>query len=874
MQKPPQIALKLLRWFCKSSVINEIEGDLLEMYAYRQQRNSKHPRLRFWMEILASMNLRNMGIMEKNQDQFLVRQWAMLNQYRKIFTRLLLRYKIYSTISIASLAIGLSSAIMVHLYLQKELTFDRHLEDANLIYRVAIESQNSGRSYAFAPTALTPTLIDTYESVTDGVRIFKYRRPVPITVKQSRQSFNEPYFGWVDPSFFQVFSISFEKGNPNTALNRPNTIVISSSTAKKYFGNEDPIGKIIEYNWTENSPLEVTGVFEDIPTNTHFHFDMLSSLETCQKIMWNRPLLNAWQNLFTSAYIKIKPGTADEVAKFVDQEIQENFAADSPNTINSWLQPITTIHLQSKLDLGEWKENNNLQNLLIFGAIGLIILVLGCFNFVNMITAQATQRTKEVGIRKVLGSQKRFIAQQTFIETVFYVMIASLASGLIVTFSLPLLEKLTQHQYTWADINNPQFYLPLLLIWLIVILLSGSYPALYISRFNSLRLISGGTGSESSKKVRKLLIITQFTLAIGLVICTLMVYLQLDYMRNKSLGFDHSLIINMPIHNDEAILPKLDLFRDEVVKHPGLSHVTAASHEMFADYTYIGLFRIAGSDESHRWERFTTDQFYPQTFDLPLLAGRYFDQKYQSDTSAFLLNKKAVETLGLTPAEAIGQTIEDEASGVSGKIVGVLDNFHFRSLHHDIQPFVLYVNRGRLDYISARMSNANYEENIGQLESTWKDVFGDQVPFFYSFLDQKAEALYVKETNEGMLFTIFSGISILLGCMSLFGFALFLSERKYKEIGIRKVLGATRWQILKLMNGSFISIITIALTLSIPLAYYLMNLWLDGFAFRIEQPLWIYGITVLMMFLIALSTVSFLALKAAQTNPVDAIKSE
>ncbi len=874
----PKIPLLFLRWFCKRDLIDEIEGDLIEAYRQRSRFGAARAKWRFFKEVLQSFNSRNIGIMEKYEGWSLIRNLSILKQYGRVLMRTMRKSKIYTTISIASLTLGIACAGLIYLYLQKELTFDQVFSRYTDIYRINHHSKNSGRSYGYAPLAMTPHLVDNLDAVESGTRIFKYRRAIPMTVVSTRQSFNEGRFGWSDPTFFHLFDLPLIQGSPQTVLLRPNVVVISASTAKKYFGDRNPIGEIIEFNWGENTPLEVTGVFEDFPSNASIQLDLISNIETCRNTMWSGGRFSDWRNMFVSAYILLKPGidinSVQEVQQVAQQATSKYYTPDNPDAWTTSIQPLINIHLDPPLTIGEWSKHNDSETLILFAAIGLIILSLGCFNFTNMVTAQAGQRTKEVGVRKVLGSQRRQIAQQTLFETLIFVLISGMFALLLVYGLLPKLGALTSHRYGLQDLVNLNFLAPFTLILLLVAAIAGAYPALYISRIQSLQLMKNNSGVSGGKTVRNVLVTAQFTITTGLVICTLMVYLQLQFLQKKELGFNQSVIVNMPIHNDDAVIPKIDAFRNEVTAQPGISHVTAASHEMFSDYTYIADFKVEGLEEEHKWERYTVEQDYISTFDLDIIAGRGFDATIPSDCTAFVLNESAVKALGLTLEEAVNRTITDQGLEKTGKIVGIAKDFHFRSLHHTIQPFVMYVNWDRLDYISVRLESNNFSENIARLEAGWYRIFGESVPFFYSFLDQQAADLYQSEDNERQLFTLFSVVSIVLGCLGLFGFALFTTERKFKEIGLRKVLGAGTWQVILMINQNFIRILSLAFALATPAAFYLMRNWLQAFAYRIDQPVWVYLVTGAATFLIATITVSYLSWKAASSNPVDAIKVE
>lgn len=869
----PRSPLSFLRWFCKKELIDEIEGDLIEAYRERFAVNPKAAKFKLWKEVLQSFNSRNIGIMEKYNSRSWYQQLSILKQYLQVLLRTAKRHKVYTFISLLSLTLGITCASLIYLYIQKETNYDLIYSNADNLYRINHKSITSGRSYAYAPLAMTPYLIENSEVIEDGVRIFKYRRASPVTVTSSKRSFNEPHFGWADANFFELFDIPFVKGSAEHVLEGPNTVTISNSTARKYFGDQDPIGQTIEFGSAETTKLEVVGVFQDFPSNTSFQFDLISNLETCNRVRWSGEHLTSWRNMFVSAYVQIKPGGGQQAAEQIQQATETYFTPGSSSTWNATIQPLLDIHLGDAMDIGEWSSHNDTETLILMGAIGVIILCLGCFNFTNMITAQAGQRSKEVGVRKVLGSYRRNIAQQTLLETLVFVVVSGLVSICLIYLFMPRLGALTTHAYEMSDLMVPEFYAPFLFILLIVTLISGAYPALYISKIGSIQLmkqasVDGGGG------LRSVLVTAQFTITTALIISTCVVYLQLQYLQDKKLGFDHSVIVNIPIHNDEVVIPKINTLRDELSSFSGINGVTAASHEMLTDYTYMVDFEVQGIEESQLWERYTVEQDYISTFDLEIVAGRGFDKNIQSDSTAFVINESAVSALGFLPEEVIGKTMSDLTLEKTGKIVGVVKDFHFRSLHHDIAPFVMYVNWDRLDYISVRLASDNFSENIDHLKETWGKVFGDGVPFFFNYLDQQAAALYEKEDNEMQLFSSFSFISILLGGLGLFGFVLFTTERKFKEIGLRKVLGASSWQVVKLINGVFLRILGLAFIIATPFTFFLMNRWLKDFAYRIDQPIWIYAAAALSILLIAVATVSRATWKAASANPVDAIKND
>lgn len=803
----------------------------------------------------------------------------MFNSYVKILFRNLAKAKVYAGISILSLSMGITAALMIFIYIQRELSYDHFYNDADDIYRMGLvrKTANSVRKIGFMPLALGPYLKQNYESVLQTVRIFQYRRAIPVSIPETRAAFNEEGFAWADSTFFEVFNQEFLRGDPATALDGPNSVVITESTARKYFQDGNPIGRRLQFNWEYDQSLVVTGVIKDFPSNSHFKFDLISSLVAARSFMWSgRDWLNSWGNLFVSSYVKLKPGT--DIGHFkpdITERVKEGF--NNPNaTYEPFFQPITNIHLYSDLDVGEWEAITNPQNLYMFGAIGCIILFLGCFNFTNMITAQAGKRAKEIGLRKVFGSKKWQLVQQHYFETFLYAFLALIISFVSSALVSGQLSKLTGQDYPFEMFISIEILGALGIILAIVCVIAGTYPALFISGFSPITILHSSRFSfKSSGSIRNTLVVTQFVISICLIICTILVNLQLDYMQNKQLGFKQDVILNIPIQNDDAILPKLETFRSALTNHHSITGVTSASHIFFANYTYVNQFQVDGVESStiFRWERYTVDHDYIETFGLEMVAGRGFSRSYASDSSAFILNEAAVKVLGLTPEEAIGRKIDNVSDRKSGVIVGVVKDFHYRSLHQEIQPFVLYINLDRLDYFSVALQPGQLEDGLDHVERTWEALYPG-IPYFSEFQDQHLASYYQREENMSKLFSWFTVVALFLASLGLFGFASYTSESRFKEIGIRKVLGANSSQITQLLTREFLKLVLLAYVLAIPLAYYAMGYWLESFAFRIDQPLWVFVAAGFATLLISFVTVAQQSLKTAWANPIIALKTE
>lgn len=805
----------------------------------------------------------------------------MLNNYIKIAFRNFIKNKSFSSLSVLSLCIAVTCVLMIGLYAKKEFSYDRFHSNADNIYRLTVKSvnQNTERTVGFVPLPLSAHLTENFAEVTNFARVWEYRRSMPVSVPDQNKVFYEDNFAWAEESFFSIFDFEIVAGDKENPLNDFRSVVISESTAAKYFGDENPIGQAIYFQGETDIPLYVSAVMKDFPENSHFHFDFIGNNKTAAEDFWaggrvGQEFFDRWVNLFVPAYILVEPGTdLEPVLAEATKQVNNYFEVPgSVYTVNA--QPITDIHLTSNLDVGEWKVNGSAGNVFIVLIIGGIVLLLGCFNFVNLVTAQAAQRVKEVGLRKTLGSNRQQLMVQFYFESFILVIVAVFLAFGITELLQPALSGFVGENSPFglfASIKSASLILGFLFL---VVLTSGAYPALYISKFSASSVLKGTFSGQSGEgSLRKILVTTQFALSGALIICTMIISQQLEHMQQTDLGFEEDQIVVIPIHRDNAIIPNFDRLKEAYQQNSNVKSVTTSSHLMLASYTYSDTFSLVGSDQDYRWERYTVEADYPQTYGLNFIAGRSFRKDAAVDTNAVILNETALAELGMTPDDVIGRRIQDRSMGIEGQVVGVVEDFHYQSLHEAIQPFVLIHQPDNVDFISVKINTADVGTTIRFLEDTWNRVL-TSASFGYYFLDSTFGQVYEREDRLNLAVFWFSGVAIFLACLGLFGLSLFTAERRTKEIGVRKVLGASVMDIVVLITSGFTKLIAIALVIAVPVVYLLMNNWLNDFAYRIDMSVWVFLIGVISVLGISWLTVSYHSVKAATTNPVDSLKSE
>jgi putative ABC transport system permease protein len=771
--------------------------------------------------------------------------------------------------------------LLIGLYAKHEFSYDRFHEKADQIYRLTTKSvnQETERTVGFVPLPLAPHLKENFPGVTNFARVWEYRRSMPVTNPERDDVFYEDNFGWAEDTFFDIFDFEIVAGDRENPLGNFRSVVISETTAEKYFGEENPIGKPIHYLGETDIPFYVTAVMKDFPSNSHFQFDFIGNIKVAADDYWagggvGQEFFDRWVNLFVPAYILVEPGT-DLEPILTEASRLENEHFQVPGSVYEVeAQPISEIHLHSALDVGEWGINGSLANVYAVLIVGLIILLLGCFNFINLVTAQAGKRVKEVGLRKTLGGTRHQLMAQHYMESLLLVLAAVIMALVFVDLVQPWLSGFSGVDNAMSLLIEPQSLVIVAGFIFLLVLMAGAYPALFVSRFSPSDVLKGTfSGHLGGGSLRKVLVTLQFALSGALIVSTMVVYQQLQHMQESELGFAEEQVVVIPIHRDNAIIPNFDRIKQAYLQNSNVKAVTASSHLMFATFTYTNTFQIQGSDQEYRWERYTVEGDYPKTYDLNFIAGRSFRPDSPADTNAVILNEQAVKELGLKPEDTLGRVMVNRSLGVEGEIVGVVQDFHYQSLHESIQPFVLINRPDIVDYISVKINPNDVGTTVDFLETTWEEVIA-QASFGYFFLDNTFAALYAREEQLSNAILSFSFVAIFLACLGLFGLSLFTAERRTKEIGVRKVLGAGVWDIVQLLGTDFTKLVILALLLAFPASYLVMNSWLSDYAYRIDISGWLFVVGAVFVIGISWLTVSWHSVRVATLNPVESLKSE
>ena len=803
----------------------------------------------------------------------------MIYHYISVALRNLIRQPGYSSINILGLAIGITCCMLIILYIENELSYDRHHEHADRIYRVV------NGSSARTPTAVGPALKDQFPEVEDFARM---RGTVNIWMMSYGDSgFYERDVYRVSKDFFNVFSFPLVRGNPQTALDDfahpEQTVVISESMANKLFGDEDPMDKLIRADDEED--LRVTGVMEVVPSNTHFAVDYL----VCENLDFSNfreIYATNWFDARHYTYVLLAENTdpvalEDKVARWVNihEPIQSQVARGL--TFDFRLQPVTDIHLRSGLEQ-DMATNGDIDYIYVFSVVALSIVLIACINFMNLATARSTIRAKEVAIRKTAGASRGELMIQYMGESMLSAGLALVAAlGLLMTI-LPWFNTLVGRTIQVGFLDNPEVLLWLLGITLFVGLLSGSYPALFISRFNPAQILTGETtGVTSGSVLRKTLVVAQFTLSILLIVSTAIVYQQLDYMQSKQLGFDKDQVVIIPLIGGAE--RDFEVFRARLSQSPHIQRVTRSvlMPGRLASANIMPAFPTRMADQPEdRMIRIPTlfvSADFEETLGLELIAGRPFSSVLADDSlNAVIMTRTAVERLGLaTPAEIVGRRLHPgRYRGPPIRIIGVVEDFHMRGLRSAVEPMQLrLLTRGGGGQAAIRLQAQNIPDGIGAIEETWASVF-PHYPLAYSFLDEDFERLYLSERRTANLLGAFSFLAIFIACLGLFGLASFATRQRTKEVGIHKVMGASVAHVFFMLSKDFLKLVGIAVPVAWVLAYWAMSNWLQNFAYRVDiGPGW-FLIAGLLALVIALVTVSAKAIATAMVNPVESLRSE
>jgi putative ABC transport system permease protein len=802
----------------------------------------------------------------------------MLANYVKVSYRNLIKYKSFSLINILGLSIGIGSIIFIEMYVINEMNYDRYNFDADRIYRVCVRGNITGNYINQAVTAapMAEAILKENNKILHVTRIGRFGDWL---VRYQDKKFNEKRFLFADSSFFSVFSIPLIKGDPKQALTLPYTVVITEETAKRYFGNLNPIGRLLRLE-TDSVYYEVTGVVK-IPFNTHFQFDFLASLSTFRQI--NR---QGWLSHSFYTYLKVEKNYTKEeltndlnklISKYVIPEYERITLKPSGsffkegNQFEYFVQPLTSIHMHSNLQF-ELSTNADSKYVYIYIFIGILLLIIASINFMNLSTARAANRAKEVGLRKAIGSEQGQLLSQFLIESIFLGFIALLIALVFVEVFTPAYQNLIHQKLTLVMFFHPLFIIGLIFLAILVGLLAGSYPAFILTSFKPVKTLKGDLkSSRQSPLLRNILVVTQFAASVFIILCTFVVYRQLSYMTNHDLGFSQEQVL--VINRSEGLKDKIEPFKKVLVQNQNIIGVANSTHVPGKVFLVNAFFLKEKPNTPFLLNQAIVSPEIVKVLKLKLHEGRFFSASIPGDTFACVLNRTAVKVLDLK--KTLGSVINFTNDGrVAFNVIGVVEDFNFKSLHYPIEPLIMTFMRKNIDgYVTVRINTANVDKTLDYIHKTW-DSFTKDYPFDYFWLNEDFNKLYSSERLTANVFSSFSLLSILIACLGLFGLIAYTSAQRTREIGIRKTFGATFGSIVLMLTKDIVRLVIISLFISWPAAYLLTRKWLEGFTYHINVPYQDFLYSAFIAFVIALATISSQAIKAARKNPADALRHE
>lgn len=804
----------------------------------------------------------------------------MFKSYLKISLRNIQKQKGYTALNIGGLAIGIACCILISLYVHFELSYDRFHKHADRIYRVAMDFKTEGRSFKtpIQSASLGTVLKEEFPEVEEMARLFTYSWKETALVTSGDKHFYEGRFFLADKTIFDVFSFEFLKGIPQVALQSKNSIVITEETAKKYFGEDDPIGKILSVTNLGKMDYQVTGVIKNIPSNSHLKFDFLAPLESGESLYW-KDFTQGWRGASFYTYVLLSEQTraSDFEAKLpllVDKYLKEDGESHSLH-----LQSLTRIHLYSHMGSDELEPGNSMGNLYFFILIAVFILSLACINYINLATARSSKRAKEVGLRKVVGANKNQLIRQFIGESVLFSVFAFPVALLLAEFLLPVFNRIVGRELSMLSFENIWVMLALLGVVVGVGAVSGSYPAFVISSYQPVRVVKGFLSSGSSKSLtRNILVVIQFAISIAFVFATVITKQQLNFVREKNAGFKKEHVVVMPV-KDYELTQSYPILKNELLENPGILYVTA-SRQLPSNIRFKQLVEVEGktADEEIRMDWNGVDFDFLETYGMEIVEGRNFNRNRPSDAvAAYILNETAVKRLGWT--SALGKKFQLSNEGLRraeftpGEVIGVVKDFHFQSFHSPIEPLVLKIRPIGVAFVSARIKAENVSGVLSFMKSKWGKINPDR-PFEYFFFDDHFNSMYSTEAELENVFRYSSILAVVIASLGVFGLASFKVEQRTKEIGIRKVLGASASNIILLLSKDFAWLLLIANAIAWPVGYYIMHRWLQDYAYRISIGWQAFIYSSILVMGVALLTVSYQSIKVAVANPTKALRYE
>jgi len=857
---PPKLAVRIIERLLDPNVCYSAMGDFEERFqAVAHQNSLFRAKLFYWIQIFLIFPAFTKNLLYWSVD--------MLKNYLKIALRIIQRHKGYSFIKISGLSIGMACCILILLFMRFELSFDSFHTNKNRIYRVLSELDLAHGTEIVPISAIpvAPALKSDLQEAAYVTRITgDYRRLFSIGEKKFFEEIR-----YADDDFFDIFTFPLITGDPKTALEEPFSMVISETIAEKYFGKSDPVGKTVLVQNSQD--YKITGVMKNVPGNSHLRFDILVSFssrnneERVKGNYWDR-----FSNDYT--YILLAEGADPIELKNKFPEFMAKHIPVEDDRYNLHLQSLKDIHFsRSNYDIA---QRINKDYLYAYSAIAIFILIIACINFMNLATARSSSRAKEVGIRKVVGARRAQLIKQFFTESVLLAILSLFGSVCLVMLFLPKFNQYIRRELTLDVFSDIGLLLGLLAISLFVGFVSGSYPALVLSAFKPARVLKKTLDKKAKGlSFRAVTSVAQFSISIVLIFATAVVYAQIHYMKKKDLGFDAKQIISIPL-TSHSLREKTEIFKSEILRNPSILSA-CASFGTPASGTGSGRSFIPEGypeGESIHMETLFIDHDFIETYGLTLIRGRNFSREFLTDTEhAFILNETAAKKLGWD--DPIGKRFSEEDSGVEAKVIGVVKDFHFESTLYEIAPMVLTLRPYQFSHISAKIGLEDVSSALTFLEGKWRE-FAPEYPFEYIFVDEEFDMYYNFERRQGQLFTYCSILAIFISCMGIFGLASFTAEKRTKEIGIRKVLGASVSGIVVLLSREFVKWVLVANIIGWPIAYFVMNRWLQSFAYRVNIGVWIFVFSAFLVLIIALLTVSYQSIKTALADPINSLRYE
>ena len=804
----------------------------------------------------------------------------MVKNYFKTAWRNVRKNKLFSFINILGLSLGIATCFIIMLYVHDELSYDKFNKNASNIARVVFRANINGgkidESVAMPPVA--QTMKKDFPEVQDATRILNYGSSKII---YKDKAFKDDRFAFTDANFFSIFTLPMVEGNLQTALLQPHTVVITQTTAKKYFGNENAIGKTIMLTADDNKPYVVTGVIKDIPVNSHFHFDMFGSLTG-----FGDSESDTWMSGGYHTYLLLKPdsdlrkmeaGFPAMVKKYMGPQIQqamglslEQFVTKG-NSLGFTLQPLTDIHLNSYTS-NEFEPGGNEMYVYIFAGVGIFMLIVACINFINLSTAGASKRAREVGVRKVVGSGRAQLIGQFLSESVLITLLALLIAFAMIELALPAFANISGKELSFGITPALSFTG----LGLLVGIIAGIYPAFYLSAFKPISVLKGKMARNgNSFGLRSGLVVFQFFISVALIIGTIVVYQQMKYIQNKDLGYNKEQLITIP--NSYLLGKNEQAFKQQVLQDPRVISATASWYKPAgpSNYNNAMAYPQDNSNLAVNGVDFHIDEQYIPTMGMHIMNGRNFSKDFTTDSFAIILNETAAKALGWNSATAIGKTVirqnSNRGNNIPFHVIGVVKNFNFKSLHEAVSPLYMSLNpEGGLIF---KIKTTDVAGLLASMKKDWDSYKVDE-PFTYNFMDDLFNKTYSAEQKTSAILNLFSILTIFVACLGLFGLATYMAEQRTKEIGIRKVLGASVGQVTGMLSKEFVKLVLIASLIAFPAAWWAMNKWLQSFAYRITVSWWVFAVAGLAALFIALLTVSFQSIKAAIANPVKSLRTE